>query len=137
MKRLSCLLATLCMVASPLPARSAEEPIKVELNASEPAQDRCRLSFVIENKGEAAIESLKLDLAVFGKDGVVQRRLITEMGPLRKAKTMIKAFTVEGDCGQFASILVNDVAACTPGEPGVCLDRLELSSRVTNVRLYK
>jgi hypothetical protein len=34
-------------------------------------------------------------------------------------------------------VLVNDVSACTPGEPNACLDGLALSSRVNNVRLYK
>jgi hypothetical protein len=34
-------------------------------------------------------------------------------------------------------VLVNDIAACAPGEPNACLDGLTLSSRVKDVRLYK
>src|ERR1700704_6677155 len=76
------LLLALLTMTSPVWA-GAGDPIRVELNAAESVQSRCRLSFVIENKSEAAIESLKLDLAVFGRDGVIQRRLVTELGPVR------------------------------------------------------
>jgi hypothetical protein len=114
-----------------------EEALRVELNALENVQGRCRYSFVIENKGEGGVESLKLDLAVFGRDGVIQRRMAIEMGPLRRAKTILKAFELDGECGQIGSILVNDVTACAPGEPGACLDALGLSSRVQGVRLFK
>ncbi|MGD9844942.1 MAG: hypothetical protein AB7U47_06090, partial [Variibacter sp.] len=68
----------------------ANEPITVELNAAEPVQNKCRVAFVIANKGATAIESLKLDLAIFNRDGGVQRRIVTEMAPLRRAKTIVK-----------------------------------------------
>jgi hypothetical protein len=116
---------------------AAENPIRIELNTMENVQSSCRLSFVIENKGEAPIETLKLDLAVFGREGTIQRRLIIELGPVRGSKTIVRAFDVEGDCGQIGSVLVNDVTACAPGDPGTCLDRLTLSSRSSAVRLFK
>jgi hypothetical protein len=118
------------------PNESAD-PIRVELNSAESAQGRCRMSFVIENKGETAIDSLKLDFAVFGTNGVVQRRLVAELGPLRRAKTVVKAFEIEGDCASIGSLLVNDVTACAPGDAGACLDRLVLASRLSNVRFFK
>jgi hypothetical protein len=113
------------------------EPIRVELNAMENAEGRCRVSFVIENKGEAAVETLRLDLALFNRGGIVQRRVATDMGPVRAAKTIVKTFTLEGGCDEIGSVLVNEVAACTPAEPNVCLDRLALSSRIEKVRFYK
>jgi len=116
---------------------TAENPIRIELNTVENVQNSCRLSFVIENKGETPIETLKLDLAVFGREGAIQRRLIVELGPIRGSKTLVRAFDVEGDCAQIGSVLVNDVTACAPGDPGTCLDRLALSSRSSAVRLFK
>jgi hypothetical protein len=92
---------------------------------------------VIENKSETQIDSLRLDLAIFSRDGIIQRRLVTEMGPLPHTKTMIKVFEIDLACGQIGSILINDVAACTPGNPSQCLDRLVASSRVQNIRLFK
>jgi hypothetical protein len=63
--------------------------------------------------------------------------LLTEMGPVRSAKTIVRTFAVDADCRQIGSILVNDVTACAPGEPGACLDGLALSSRLQALRLYK
>jgi hypothetical protein len=132
------LAATLAMPVALLAApNEPADPIRVELNSAESVQGRCRMSFVIENKGEAAVDSLKLDFAVFGTNGVVQRRLVAELGPLRRAKTVVKAFEIEGDCASIGSLLVNDVTVCAPGDVGACLDRLVLASRLTNVRFFK
>jgi hypothetical protein len=115
----------------------AEELSRLELNAAETANNRCLLTFVIENKTSKAIESLKLDLALFNTEGIIQRRMITEMGPIRGARTNVRTFPAEGECGQIGAILVNDVAACSAGDPGECMDGLTLSSRVKTIRLYK
>jgi len=120
------------------PAFSApNEPIRVELNLAESVQNKCRLSFLIENKSDTPIERLTPDLAIFNREGIIQRRLVAEMGPVYRAKTIIKTFEIEGECGQIGSILINDITSCTPGDPGLCLDRLSLSSRVPNISLFR
>jgi hypothetical protein len=124
-------------VLLPLCAFAADEKVLIELNSMESADNRCRLNFVVENKSRVAIESMKLDLVVFGTDGGILRRLVTDMGPVRAIKTVVRVFIFDDECRQMAAILVNDVAACTPGEPGACLDGLSLSSRVKALRLYK
>jgi len=115
----------------------AEDMSRNEPTATENSDNRCRLTFLIENKTSHAIDSLKLDLALFNLDGVIQRRMVTEMGPVRGQRTNVRTFPTEGDCGQIGAILVNDVTACAPVEPTACMDGLTLSSRVKNVRLYK
>jgi hypothetical protein len=115
----------------------AEDLARLELNATENADNRCRLTFLIENKTARTIDSLKLDLALFNLDGVIQRRMVTEMGPVRGQRTNVRTFPTDGDCAQIGAILVNDVTACAPGEATACMDGLALSSRVKNVRLYK
>jgi hypothetical protein len=126
----------LALLAAPQ-VRAADDDIRVELNAAEPVQSRCRLSFVIENKGDTAYESLKLDLVIFNREGVIQRRVVAEMAPLRKTKTIVKAFEIDGDCGQMGAVLLNDVTACVPGDAGACLDRVVLSSKIPDMRFYK
>ena len=116
---------------------AAEEPVKVELNAIENAGGKCRLSFVVENGTGVAIDSVKLDLAIFGRDGAIALRLLTEMAPLRANKTVARSFDVDDDCSAIGSILVNDVTACAPAALGDCLDRLSLSSRISNLRFFK
>ena len=117
-------------------AHAAEHNVRVELNTLESTDTHCRMTFVVENKS-AALESLKLDLVVFNTESIVYRRLLTEMGPVRAGRTIVKTFAIETKCAQVGAVLVNDIAACTPGEPNACLDGLTLTSRVKNVRLYK
>jgi hypothetical protein len=126
----------LCLLAAPA-FSTPDNAIAIELNSIETVQTGCRIAFLVENSGAAQIDSLKLDLAIFNREGVVQRRLVTEMGPIRKAKTIVRTFELDGECGQIGSILVNDVTACVPGDAGACLERLNLSSRSTGIRLYK
>jgi len=117
---------------------AADPSIHVELNAAESVpQNHCRLTFVIENSAPSAIDTLKLDLAVFDREGTIQRRMVVEMGPVRATKTIVRTFNVETDCGQIGSILLNDVTTCGPGEPAACLDRLTLSSRSSTIRFFK
>ena len=106
------------------------EDMQVELNALENTENRCRMTFVIENKGKAAVDSLKLDLALFNTDGAVYRRMVVDMAPVRAAKTIVEGLRDRGDCAQLGKVLVNEVTACTPGDAAACQDQLALSSRV-------
>jgi hypothetical protein len=135
MRRVACALSLLSVLL-PASVRGAEQ-IGLELNTAETADNRCRLTFVIENKAERAIDSIKLDLALFNPEGIIQRRMIIEMGPVRGQKTTVRTFLVEGACNQLGAILINEVTACAPPEPGACLDGLALSSRIKDIRLYK
>jgi hypothetical protein len=63
-------------VLMPLCASASNEKLLVELNSIEGADNRCRLNFVIQNKSDSALESMKLDLVAFGTDGSILRRLL-------------------------------------------------------------
>src|SRR6476661_3446964 len=128
-------VAALCVLGSAV--AHAQDIARLELNAAENVDNRCRLTFLIENKTAAAIDSIKLDLALFNTEGVIQRRMVTEMGPVRAKRTNVRTFPTEVDCLKLGSILVNDVTTCAPEEPSACMDGLDLSSRVTTIRLYK
>jgi hypothetical protein len=131
------LLPTVLLLIASRAFSAPNEPIRVELNLAESVQNKCRLSFLIENKSETPIERLTPDLAIFNRDGIIQRRLVAELGPVYRSKTIVKTFEIEGECGQIGSILINDVTACAPGDPGLCLDRLVLSSRVPGISLFR
>jgi hypothetical protein len=125
------------VLIAPAGIAAPNDPIRVELNLAESVQNKCRLSFLIENKSETPIDRLTPDLAIFNREGIIQRRMVAELGPVYRSKTIIKTFEIEGECGQIGSILVNDITACAPGDPGLCLDRLVLSSRVPGVSLFR
>jgi hypothetical protein len=137
MRNSSAIVATMLLLIAAAAHAAPNDPIRVELNLAESVQSKCRLSFLIENKSDTPIERLTPDLAIFNREGIIQRRLVAEMGPVYRSKTIIKTFEIEGECGQIGSILVNDITACTPGDPGLCLDRLVLSSRVPNISLFR
>ena len=117
-------------------AQAAEQNVRVELNTLESTENQCRMTFVVENKS-ASLDSLKLDLVVFNTESIVYRRLITELGPVRAGRTIVKTYAIETKCAQVGAVLVNDVSACMPGDTNACLDGLSLTSRVKDVRLYK
>lgn len=123
-------------LASPAIAQQPAEPISVELNSLEAVSaEKCRLTFVVTNKG-AALSTLKVDLAAFGKDGGIRRRVVAELGPARADKTQLRAFDVDAPCDGIGSVLVNDVTACAPASAEACLDRLTLTHRGAT-RLFK
>ena len=128
--------ALLLQFALPVFAHAAE-PISVELNGGEMADNRCRLTFVVENKNPTAVDSLKLDMFVFNQENRVSRRMLTEMGPVPREKTVVKLYAVDGPCSDIRSILVNEITACPPAKADTCLDNLALSSRMQGVRFYK
>ncbi len=137
MKYSRVLFPILLLLSASAAFSAPSDPIRVELNLAESVQSKCRLSFLIENKSDTPIERLTPDLAIFNREGIIQRRLVAEMGPVYRAKTIIKTFEIDGDCAQIGSILINDITACSPGDPASCLDRLVLSSRVPTITLFR
>lgn len=135
MPRSAKLLLALLAAVAPAASLAADMALRVELNSSETVDKRCRLSFVVENRG-AAVKSYRLDLVLFDRNGIIHHRMLTEMGPVRASKTIVRTFSLDGDCNAIGSVLVNDVA-CSPGTPDTCLDALILESRLKSVRLYK
>ena len=134
--RVAVLILSLLVVLVPALAH-AEDVARLELNALEKNNNRCVMTFVISNKTAQPFETFKLELALFNTEGVIIRNVGAEFGPLRSKGTVVRRFPTDGDCAQIGSLLVNDVTACTPLQPAACIEGLDLSSRVKDVRLYR
>ncbi len=115
----------------------AEDIARLELNKAENIDNRCSLTFLLENKTNRTIDSLKPDLALFNPEGVIQRRMVIELGPVRGMRTNVRTYATDGQCSQIGAILVNDGTTCAPIEAAACMDGLALSSRVATIKLYK
>lgn len=118
----------------------AAPSIGLELNRLESRSEGCRIWMVMRNPGAESIDPLRLDLLIFGKDGVVARRLALDVGPLPAEKTMARIFDLNGqECGGIGSVLLNDLLACGAAPEGraACLPRLSLASRVDGVPFEK
>ncbi|WP_419897107.1 Tat pathway signal protein [Roseomonas sp. USHLN139] len=128
-------LATQAQAQSPQPAR-----IGLELNRLESRPEGCRVWLLLRNPAPEAIDPLRLDLLIFGKDGVIARRLALDVGPLPQEKTMARIFDLASqNCDGIGAVLLNDLLACgaTPENRAACLPRLALASRVDGVTFEK
>ena len=128
------LLATMALFMAQLGAAGAagEAGLRVELNKLEEVENACRIYLVVDNAAPTSLAALELDLVLFGRDGVILRRLAIDLAPLRAEKRSVKLFDV-GDlaCTELGSLLVNDVTACADGSGPIadCAERLETASR--------
>jgi hypothetical protein len=130
------------LLASTLLAGTATgaDGLKIELNKLEEAEGACRAYLLFENRTESAFRSLKLDLVMFGQDGVITKRLAIEGGPLPKDKTSVKLFEISGlKCETIGRILLNDVINCQDSageEMDGCIEMVMTSSK-NKVPLFK
>lgn len=122
------LIAAALVVAGVAAAARAEPATEIELNRLEAHEGGCQASLVARNPGAVAHDSLRLDVVLFDRDGVILKRLAVEAGPLPAAKTMVKGFIAEGvRCEDIGSALLNDVLSCGGAAP--CLDAVAVSAR--------
>lgn len=118
--------------AAPALAQAGGETVSIELNKLEPQGSACRAYLVVKNDGDRAYESLRLDLVMFDKAGVVAKRLAVQAAPLPVGKTSLKVFDItDHGCDDIGSILLNDVLECMPeaAAAGGCLARIAVSAR--------
>lgn len=113
---------------------SSEDPgsLRVELNKLEALESACRAYLLFENGTDLQFSSLKLDLVMFDPEGVINRRLAVEGGPLPAGKTSVKLFDIDGvACGSVDRVLLNGILACrdAQGDRSDCLALIETGSR--------
>lgn len=135
LKTLPIALAALLLAG---PAFAQETPaaaptLAVELNALQPADGACRITFLATN-GLAPIERVSLEVALIGAGGGIDRLVSLDFKGLSTGKTRVVQFALpELDCQSVTRVLINDVTACESEglDPAACLAALSTSSRVT------
>lgn len=135
---LACFAPAIAGEATPS-AAAAAPAITVELNKLETVDKGCRVYTVVDNPGSVGFQTLKLDLILFHTDGVIGRRLMLDLAPLKSAKKTVKMFDLEGTaCDKIGSFLVHDVMECKAdtGPVEKCLDAITLKS-LSNVQITK
>lgn len=124
-------LAASATAAAPV---RAEPPLSVELNKLEQRDGACRAYLVILNGTKDAFDALKLDLVLFGSDGVIATRLALDAAPLAAGKTAVKPFDISGiECAAIGRVLLNDILSCasTAGARDDCVALIVTSSRAS------
>lgn len=141
MMRASHALAAALLLLPTLARAQEEPPLALELNKLEPIAAApggaagCRAYLVANNpEGGARIDVLRLDLVLFGTDGVIVRRIALDVGPVAPGRTQVRPFELRDvPCDSIGQILVNDTLLCKVGgtDRTDCIDRIRTASRVS------
>jgi hypothetical protein len=150
LRRVMCLgAAALLIVPSLAMAQAAAAPgagteasgLALDLNklealpASGGAGAGCRAYLVATDpEGGPKLDALRLDLVLFGTDGVIARRIALDVGPIGPGRTQVRPFDLRDlACEGISQILVNDALICkvAGADQTDCLDRVRTSSRVS------
>jgi hypothetical protein len=114
-------------------AEAAESAgLSLELNALQPSDKGCRLTFVIANHLSGDIAKAAFEIALFDGTGVVDRLAVLDFRELPRGKTKVSRFDLPGaDCGKISRVLVNSATECSGSgiEPSDCLAKLRTSTR--------
>lgn len=139
--RLAILLGVVLIVAglAPLPsvAQDAGDRLSIELNKLEPQDNACRTYFVLQNDTEIGLTELVLDIYIFNRDGIIERRLAMDTRAIMPGKTQVRLFDVRDlGCDAIGRFLINGVLSCkdTEGDRSDCAGLLSFGSR-TGVEL--
>ena len=105
----------------------------LELNAVQPADAGCRVTFLATNTLGDQLDRAAVELALFDTSGAIDRIVTLDFKNLSQGKTKVLQFELAGlQCDGLARVLVNDISACegaiTP--PSICLDALETTTRL-------
>jgi hypothetical protein len=106
----------LVAIAPPVLAQepaAATKSLTVELNALQPTDKGCRVTFLATNGLGAPLDRAALEVALFGEDGGIDRLVTLDFKALPAGKTKVLQFDLaETRCDGISRVLVNDVAAC-------------------------
>lgn len=109
--------------------------LTVELNKFEEITGGgCRAYFLFKNDTGASFEGFQMSLAVFNKDGVIDRLLSIDAAPLPVARTTLKLFEIpQIPCANISQILLHDIPVCKPqnGAQTDCFPLIDLKSRTS------
>lgn len=134
MRHLTGLLAATLLATAPAVAQDAAPTpgLTLELNALQPVEAGCRLTFVVENRLEGNVDKAGYELAFFDRDGFVTRLTAIEFLDLPAGRTRVRQFQFSGtSCEEIGHVLVNASTECSGDgiSLAACLDGIETRNR--------
>lgn len=125
-------MSVMMPLGAPAQEAAPAKTINLELNALEASDKGCRIAFVVQNGLEHDIDKAAYEIALFDKQGLVDRLMVLDFQDLPAEKTKVRRFDLaDADCGQIGRVLINDATACEGDriEPGDCIARLTPTTR--------
>jgi hypothetical protein len=126
--RLALLVAAPAFATQSVAAQQAPAPqLALELNAAQPSQKGCRLTFVVANSLGKDLSKAAFEIALFNELGVVDTLTVLDFNELPSGKTKVSRFDLPGyDCAKVSRVLVNRATECVGDgiEPRACMRQL-------------
>ncbi|PDQ19784.1 hypothetical protein CN311_17625 [Mesorhizobium sanjuanii] len=116
----------LAQQAAPAPS------LTLELNAVQPSDKGCRLTFVVNNGLGTDLTKAAFEIALFNEAGVVDRLTVLDFKELPAGKTKVTRFDLAGaDCTKLSRVLINSATECTgaSAEPAACMRGLKTATK--------
>jgi hypothetical protein len=127
------LLLSMLTLSAPSAQDAAPAPaLALELNAVQPADAGCRVTFLATNTLGASIDRAGIEMAFFTADGGIDRIVTLDFTGLTEGKTKVLQFELKDlPCDGIGRLLVNDIAACEGDglAPDACLKGLVTTAR--------
>ena len=139
MRMAACGMSLTAILALPLATVPAvaqdatpEPSLTLDLNALQPSdKGGCRLTFVVTNNLPTPVDRAAYEMALFDKQGVVDRLTVLDFKDMPAGKTKVSRFDLAGtDCAGISRVLINDATGCT-GEgtdAKACMSSLKTTS---------
>ncbi|TIP06317.1 MAG: hypothetical protein E5X72_03260 [Mesorhizobium sp.] len=118
--------------AQSAPAPAPASVLSLELNAAQPSEKGCRLTFVVNNALGADLSKAAFEIALFNEAGVVDRLTVLDFKDLPSGKTKVTRFDLSGaECGKLSRVLINSATECAGRgvDPAACMRALKTSTR--------
>ena len=101
------------LLAAGARAQDAGPSLRIELNALQPSQSGCRLTFVATNLLSQDIAKAAFEVVLFNKAGMVERLSVFDFQDLPASRMRVRQFALAGaDCANISHILINGATAC-------------------------
>ncbi|TGV16611.1 hypothetical protein EN816_05175 [Mesorhizobium sp. M8A.F.Ca.ET.173.01.1.1] len=126
----SALAMSLAMV--PAWAEQSAPVLTLELNAAQPSDKGCRLTFLVSNNLGADLTKAAFEIALFNEAGIVDRLTVLDFKDLPAGKTKVTRLDLAGtDCTKVSRVLINSATECagTGVEPAACMRKLKTDTR--------
>ena len=106
--------------------------LSLELNALQPSDKGCRLTFVVNNGLGSDLTKAAFEIALFNDAGVVDRLTVLDFKDLPADKTKVTRFDLAGtECAKISRVLVNSVTECvgTGLDTAACASGLKTTTK--------
>lgn len=115
-------------VAQDAAPQASANSLSLELNALQPSERGCRVTFLVSNELGKELSQVAFELALFTKAGMISRLTVVDFKELPVGKTKVRQYDLPKlDCNDVGRVLVNNTTQCVGDgvEADACIRQLK------------